>query len=37
MPSLKAVTHVIFYATVRKVYGESEWKTRKHGKENRRI
>ena len=32
-----AVAHLVFDATGLKVYGEGEWKTRKHGKEKRRT
>ncbi len=37
LPSRGAVVHVIIDATNRKIYGEGEWKTRKQGKEKRRI
>ena len=36
-PSRGAVTYVVVDATGLKVYGEGEWKMRKHGKEKRRI
>lgn len=37
LPSTGAVAHVIIDATGLKVYGEGEWKMRKHGKEKRRV
>ncbi|MGG7095918.1 transposase, partial [Shewanella indica] len=36
-PSRGAVAHVVVDATGLKVYGEGEWKMRKHGKEKRRV
>lgn len=37
LPSKDAVTHLIIDSTCLKVYGEGEWKQRKHGKSQRRI
>ena len=31
------VTHLVIDSTGLKVYGEGEWKMRKHGKEKRRV
>lgn len=36
-PSRGAVAHVVIDSTGLKVYGEGEWKTRKHGNEKRRT
>ncbi|MGL5336516.1 MAG: IS5 family transposase, partial [Enterovibrio sp.] len=36
-PSRGAINHVVIDATGLKVYGEGEWKVRKHGKEKRRT
>ncbi len=36
-PSRGTVAHVVIDSTGLKVYGEGEWKTRKHGKEKRRT
>jgi hypothetical protein len=36
-PSRGSVGHVVIDSTGLKVYGEGEWKTRKHGKEKRRT
>lgn len=35
--ALGAVAHLVIDATGLKVYGEGEWKVRKHGKEKRRV
>lgn len=37
LPSLGSVAHPVIDATELKVYGEGEWKVRKHGKEKRRV
>ncbi len=37
LPSQSPVAHLIIDATGLKVYGEGEWKIRKHGKEKRRV
>ena len=37
LPSKGAVTHLVIDATGLKVFGEGEWKQRKHGKSQRRI
>ena len=37
LPSKGAVTHLVIDSTGLKVYGEGEWKQRKHGKSQRRI
>ena len=37
LPSQGAVAHLVIDATGLKVYGEGEWKVRKHGKEKRRV
>lgn len=37
LPSRGPVAHVVIDATGLKVFGEGEWKIRKHGKEKRRI
>lgn len=37
LPSQGAVAHLAIDATGLKVYGEGEWKVRKHGKEKRRV
>ncbi|MBM7456853.1 hypothetical protein HNR62_002755 [Oceanisphaera litoralis] len=37
LPSKGAVTHLVIDATGLKVFGEGEWKQRKHGKDNRRV
>lgn len=37
LPSELAVAHLVIDATGLKVYGEGEWKVRKHGKEKPRI
>ena len=36
-PSKGTVTHLVIDSTGLKVYGEGEWKMRKHGKEKRRV
>lgn len=36
-PSREPIAHVVIDATGLKVYGEGEWKMRKHGKEKRRV
>lgn len=36
-PSKGPVTHLVIDSTGLKVYGEGEWKMRKHGKEKRRV
>ena len=36
-PSQGPVAHLVIDATGLKVYGEGEWKIRKHGKEKRRV
>ncbi|WP_028025108.1 IS5 family transposase [Enterovibrio calviensis] len=36
-PSRGPIVHVVIDATGLKVYGEGEWKMRKHGKEKRRV
>lgn len=37
LPSQGPVAHLVIDATGLKVYGEGEWKVRKHGKERRRV
>nr|VXZ93175.1 Transposase DDE domain [Klebsiella pneumoniae] len=37
LPSQGPVAHLVIDATGLKVYGEGEWKIRKHGKEKRRV
>ncbi|WP_339014528.1 IS5 family transposase [Aeromonas popoffii] len=37
LPSKGPVAHLVIDATGLKVYGEGEWKVRKHGKEKRRV
>lgn len=37
LPSQDSVAHLVIYATGLKVYGEGEWKIRKHGKEKQRV
>lgn len=37
LPSHGPVAHLVIDATGLKVYGEGEWKIRKHGKEKRRV
>lgn len=37
LPSKGAVTHLVIDATGLKVFGEGEWKQRKHGKDKRRV
>ena len=37
VPSQGPVAHLVIDATGLKVYGEGEWKIRKHGKEKRRV
>ncbi len=37
LPSQSPVAHLVIDATGLKVYGEGEWKIRKHGKEKRRV
>jgi len=37
LPSQGPVSHLVIDATGLKVYGEGEWKIRKHGKEKRRV
>lgn len=37
LPSQGPVAHLVIDATELKVYGEGEWKVRKHGKEKRRV
>jgi len=37
LPSQGQVAHLVIDATGLKVYGEGEWKIRKHGKEKRRV
>ena len=37
LPSKGPVAHLLIDATGLKVYGEGEWKVRKHGKEKRRV
>lgn len=36
-PSKGPVTHLVIDSTGLKVYGEGDWKMRKHGKEKRRV
>ncbi|QGS61602.1 hypothetical protein GMX02_20060 [Shewanella algae] len=36
-PSYVAIAHVVIDAKGLKVFGEGEWKTRKYGKEKRRV
>ncbi|WP_146679480.1 hypothetical protein [Candidatus Enterovibrio escicola] len=37
LSSLEALPHVVIDIKGLKVYGETEWKTRKHGKDKRHI
>ena len=37
LPSQGPIAHLVIDSTGLKVFGEDEWKTRKHGKEKRRI
>lgn len=37
LPSKGAVTHLVIDSTGLKVFGEGEWKQRKHGKDKRRV
>lgn len=36
-PPRGEITHLVIYSTGLKVFGEGEWKVKKHGKERRRI
>ncbi len=37
LPSQGPISHLVIDFTELKVFGEGEWKTRKHGKEKRRV
>jgi hypothetical protein len=37
LPSKGSVTHLVIDATGLKIFGEGEWKQRKHGKSQRRV